>query len=393
MSFLAWPAANSMPGTARMWRDALGDQPVEPVADDRPGEFQIAVLDRPVAESAASASRRARRTRRRRAGRGCRGRRASRRSGQSSQARPCGARRTLRAIAVRPRCRGRGRARRAPANAEWPACSATWPGWAKAGAARDDEREEQRDAASGEPPIECERLARGAMAARLCEDGPGLDPRFGSVAAGSFQPLWGQPSLREALVAGAAGGQRAAATAPVPQPACWRARGGRVSAARRRGHDAALFRQSRLSVEASCRSPERVRRAKAGGFDAVEFHFPYDVPAEELRAVLAEAGLPVVGINTRPGDVAAGDFGLAAMPGPRGGGARGDRRGARLRRRRSAPSYVHVTGRQGRTTSEPREARKTFLEALDYAAGRRRAGRHHHPDRAAQSRATCRAIS
>jgi hydroxypyruvate isomerase len=61
---------------------------------------------------------------------------------------------------------------------------------------------------------------------------------------------------------------------------------------------------------------ERVRAARTAGFDAVEFHFPYDVPAADLKAVLAEAGpLPVVSLNTRRGDPAAGEFGLCALPG------------------------------------------------------------------------------
>src|SRR4051812_15244637 len=59
---------------------------------------------------------------------------------------------------------------------------------------------------------------------------------------------------------------------------------------------------------------ERVRRAKAAGFNAVEFHYPYDVPAKLVRAALEETGLPAVGINTRLGSAPA-DFGFAAMPG------------------------------------------------------------------------------
>jgi hydroxypyruvate isomerase len=60
---------------------------------------------------------------------------------------------------------------------------------------------------------------------------------------------------------------------------------------------------------------ERIHRAKASGFAAVEFHFPYDVPAGEVVAALQATGLPVVGLNTRPGDTTAGDLGLAALPG------------------------------------------------------------------------------
>jgi hydroxypyruvate isomerase len=58
---------------------------------------------------------------------------------------------------------------------------------------------------------------------------------------------------------------------------------------------------------------ERVRRAEAAGFDAVEFPFPNDTPAATLKAALAEAGLPAVAVNTRPGS-REGDFGLTAVP-------------------------------------------------------------------------------
>lgn len=61
--------------------------------------------------------------------------------------------------------------------------------------------------------------------------------------------------------------------------------------------------------------PEAIRAAKAAGFDAVECHFPYAVAASEVKAALEETGLPMLGLNTQPGDLAAGDFGLAALPG------------------------------------------------------------------------------
>ncbi|MDX1782415.1 MAG: TIM barrel protein, partial [Thalassovita sp.] len=59
----------------------------------------------------------------------------------------------------------------------------------------------------------------------------------------------------------------------------------------------------------------RIHAAAEAGFDAVECHFPYDTPAEEVKAALDETGLKMLGLNTVPGDVAAGDFGLAALPG------------------------------------------------------------------------------
>lgn len=59
--------------------------------------------------------------------------------------------------------------------------------------------------------------------------------------------------------------------------------------------------------------PDRIRAAKAAEFDAVECHFPYEHPAEEIAAVLSETGLRMLGINTALGPE--GCFGLAAIPG------------------------------------------------------------------------------
>ncbi len=61
--------------------------------------------------------------------------------------------------------------------------------------------------------------------------------------------------------------------------------------------------------------PDAVRAAKAAGFDAVECHWPYDVPAGELAAALHETGLKMLGLNTSRGNLAAGDNGLSAVPG------------------------------------------------------------------------------
>lgn len=61
--------------------------------------------------------------------------------------------------------------------------------------------------------------------------------------------------------------------------------------------------------------PEAIRAAHAAGFDAVEFHWPFDVPIDAVRAALDDTGLPVLGLNTRRGDVAGGENGLAALPG------------------------------------------------------------------------------
>ncbi|MEO1776545.1 MAG: TIM barrel protein [Pseudomonadota bacterium] len=61
--------------------------------------------------------------------------------------------------------------------------------------------------------------------------------------------------------------------------------------------------------------PDAVRAAAAAGFGAVEFQWPYDTAAAVVRAALEETGLPAISLNAPAGDLAAGDFGLAALPG------------------------------------------------------------------------------
>ena len=60
---------------------------------------------------------------------------------------------------------------------------------------------------------------------------------------------------------------------------------------------------------------DAVRAAKAAGFDAVECHWPYDEPVDRVAAALAETGLPMLGLNTRRGDLTRGENGLSALPG------------------------------------------------------------------------------
>jgi hydroxypyruvate isomerase len=112
---------------------------------------------------------------------------------------------------------------------------------------------------------------------------------------------------------------------------------------------------------------ERLERAKTAGFDAVEFHYPYDVPAESVASALARLELPVVGLNTRPGDLQAGDVGLCAVPG-REGEARAAIEEAIAYAAAVGAEYVHVmAGKPGE--SGQAGARASFLSALDHAAG------------------------
>ncbi len=60
---------------------------------------------------------------------------------------------------------------------------------------------------------------------------------------------------------------------------------------------------------------DRFAAARAAGFDAVECWFPYERSVADLRAILDGEGLTLVGINTAPGDLAAGEWGVTALPG------------------------------------------------------------------------------
>ena len=109
---------------------------------------------------------------------------------------------------------------------------------------------------------------------------------------------------------------------------------------------------------------DAVRRAKAAGFDAVEFHWPYDTPAEELKGAVDETRLPVVGINTRMGNP--GEVGLACLPG-REAEARATIGEAIAYAKTLGAAYISVMG--GRPDPAKRtEARRTYLKVIDEAA-------------------------
>ncbi|MEM7061043.1 MAG: TIM barrel protein [Pseudomonadota bacterium] len=109
--------------------------------------------------------------------------------------------------------------------------------------------------------------------------------------------------------------------------------------------------------------PDAIRAAARAGFDAVEFHWPYDVPVADMQAVLTDTGLPVLGLNTQRGDTGAGENGLAALPG------REDDARAAID---EAISYAAATGTRcvhvmaGKAEGAAAEA--TFVANLTYAA-------------------------
>ena len=60
---------------------------------------------------------------------------------------------------------------------------------------------------------------------------------------------------------------------------------------------------------------ERFAAAAAAGFRAVELQFPYDHAPAAVKAELDRHDLTMLGLNTAPGQMASGEFGVAAVPG------------------------------------------------------------------------------
>ncbi len=60
---------------------------------------------------------------------------------------------------------------------------------------------------------------------------------------------------------------------------------------------------------------DRFAAAAQAGFKAVEFLFPYDHPAADIRARLDDNGLEQILFNMPPGDWSMGERGLACLPG------------------------------------------------------------------------------
>ena len=60
---------------------------------------------------------------------------------------------------------------------------------------------------------------------------------------------------------------------------------------------------------------DRFAAAAADGFAAVEYLFPYDFSAQEIQQRLSENGLVQALFNAPPGDWAAGERGIASLPG------------------------------------------------------------------------------
>ena len=92
-----------------------------------------------------------------------------------------------------------------------------------------------------------------------------------------------------------------------------RERGGR-SRRRQRGSHAAVCRQSFIPVRRVA-FLERFGEAAQAGFRGVECLFPYEAPAADIADRLRQHRLEFVLLNAPPGEWAAGERGIASLPG------------------------------------------------------------------------------
>ncbi|EAB6843772.1 HPr family phosphocarrier protein [Salmonella enterica] len=114
---------------------------------------------------------------------------------------------------------------------------------------------------------------------------------------------------------------------------------------------------------------ERFAAAAAAGFQAVEFLFPYDFAASEIKAQLLRHDLTLALFNTSAGDTAAGEWGRAALP-EREHDARADIDLALEYALALECEQVHIMAGVVPEGADGARYRATFIDNLRYAADR-----------------------
>jgi hydroxypyruvate isomerase len=112
---------------------------------------------------------------------------------------------------------------------------------------------------------------------------------------------------------------------------------------------------------------DRFAAAARDGFQAVEYLFPYEYPVAELGARLRDLGLQQVLFNAPPGDWAAGERGLACLPGREDEFRRGVERALEYARALRCPR-VHLMAGLAPEGAERAALRATYLANLAWAA-------------------------
>jgi 2-dehydrotetronate isomerase len=119
--------------------------------------------------------------------------------------------------------------------------------------------------------------------------------------------------------------------------------------------------------------PERFAAAAAAGFKAVEFLFPYDHAPHDVAQWLAENKLTNALFNMPPGDWAAGERGLASLPGREQEFRDGVSRAIEYAQAMGTMRVHAMAGLLPAGVDRNRH-RETFIENLRYAA--REVGKH-----------------
>jgi hydroxypyruvate isomerase len=120
--------------------------------------------------------------------------------------------------------------------------------------------------------------------------------------------------------------------------------------------------------------PARFAAAAKAGFNAVEFLFPYDYSPAEVSKWLKENNLKNVLFNLPPGDWAAGERGIAALPGREAEFRAGVAKSIEYALELGTPQ-LHMMAGLVPVGSDMALHRKTYLENLKFAA--KELAKHH----------------
>lgn len=113
---------------------------------------------------------------------------------------------------------------------------------------------------------------------------------------------------------------------------------------------------------------ERFAPAREAGFEAVEYWYPYAHPAEQLAEALHRHRLRQALINLPPGDIEAGDQGLAALPGREDEFREAFELALSYARVLNCPCLHAMAGRPD--AAALKTARRTYIANLRFAAER-----------------------
>ena len=114
---------------------------------------------------------------------------------------------------------------------------------------------------------------------------------------------------------------------------------------------------------------ERFAAARRAGFRAVEYQYPYEVPAAEVAAAAREAGVQVVLHNMPRGDPARGEHGTACLPGREAAFRENLERAIEYARAVSCPR-LHCLAGVVPSGADRRELHRAYVRNLRAAAAR-----------------------